>query len=213
VILTRSWRAAGRRRRVIAAFGATALAATSLTVFAYTANADPTLPSSPDSFKDGHYIVQFVDEPVAVYDGGVAGLEATTPDDGERIAFDSDAVQDYRAHLEEARDEILSEVPGVDPEAEYDTAFNGIAAELTAEEAAELAADERVAAVVPDGLSKPQLDTSSEFLGLSGGNGSWESEFGGGEHAGEGVVIGIIDGGFQQPGRDIWPPGHNALVR
>ncbi|MFC3495773.1 DsbA family protein [Glycomyces rhizosphaerae] len=99
VTFTRSWQAAGRRRRVIAAFGATALAATSLTVFAYTATADPALPASPTSFKDGRSIVQFVDEPVAVYDGSVAGLEATTPDDGERIAFDSDAVQDYRAHL------------------------------------------------------------------------------------------------------------------
>jgi subtilisin family serine protease len=196
VILTRSWRAAGRRRRVIAAFGATALAATSLTVFAYTAAADPALPASPTSFKDGRYIVQFVDEPVAVYDGGVPGLEATTPEDDERIAFDSEAVQDYRAHLEQAREDILSEVPGVEPAAEYDTAFNGVAAELTAEEAAELAADERVAAIVPDGLSRPQLDTSSEFLGLSGEDGSWESEFGGGEHAGEGVVIGIVDGGF-----------------
>jgi subtilisin family serine protease len=172
------------------------VAATSLTVFAYTATADPALPEFPDSFKDGRYIVQFADEPVAVYDGGVPGLEATTPEDDERIAFDSDAVQDYRAHLEEARNEILSDVPGVEPDAEFDTAFNGIAAELTAAEAAELAADERVAAIVPDGFSKPQLDTSSEFLGLSGEDGSWESEFGGGEHAGEGVVIGIIDGGF-----------------
>ncbi|MDA1362508.1 S8 family serine peptidase [Glycomyces luteolus] len=172
------------------------MAATSLTVFAYTATADPALSTSPTSFKDGRYIVQFVDEPVAVYDGGVAGLEATTPDDGERIAFDSDAVQDYRAHLEDARDEILADVPGVEPAVEYDTAFNGFAAELTAEEAAELAGDERVAAIVPDGLSKPQLDTSSEFLGLSGEDGSWESEFGGGERAGEGVVIGIVDGGF-----------------
>jgi subtilisin family serine protease len=174
----------------------TALAAASLTVFTYTAAADPALPASADSFKDGRYIVQFVDEPVAVYDGGLPGLAATTPDDGERIAFESDAVQDYRAHLEQARDEILGDVPGVEPDAEYDTAFNGVAAELTAAEARELAADERVAAVVPDGLSRPQLDTSSEFLGLSGEDGSWESEFGGGEHAGEGVVIGIVDGGF-----------------
>ncbi|THV35228.1 S8 family serine peptidase [Glycomyces buryatensis] len=191
-----SLRAAGRRRSVIAALSAAAVAATSLTVFAYTATADPALPSSPTSFKDGRYIIQFADEPVAVYDGGVPGLEATTPDDGERIAFDSDAVQDYRAHLEEARDEILGDVPGVQPDAEYDTALNGVAAELTGAEARELASDERVAAIVPDGLSKPQLDTSSEFLGLSGEDGSWESEFGGGEHAGEGVVIGIIDGGF-----------------
>jgi subtilisin family serine protease len=196
VTFKRTWRAAGRRRRVITAFGVTVVAATSLTVFAFTAAADPALPASPTSFKDGRYIVQFADEPVAVYDGGVAGLEATSPDDGERIAFDSDAVQDYRAHLEESRDEVLSEVPGVAPDAEFDTAFNGVAAELTAAEAAELAGDERVAAVIPDALSQPQLDTSAEFLGLSGSEGSWESQFGGGEHAGEGVVIGIIDGGF-----------------
>ncbi|MEU5155161.1 S8 family serine peptidase [Glycomyces sp. NPDC021274] len=192
---TRSWRA-GRRRRVIAAFSATAVAATSLSVFAFTANAEPALPPTPNAFKDGRYIVQFVDEPVAVYDGGVSGLEATTPDEGERIAFDSAAVQDYRAHLEEARDEVLADVPGVEPDVAYDTAFNGIAAELTAAEAAALAGDERVAAVIPDGLSEPQLDASSEFLGLSGADGSWESQFGGGEHAGEGVVIGIVDGGF-----------------
>jgi subtilisin family serine protease len=180
----------------MAAFGVTVVAATTLTAVAFQAAADPLLPVEPNSYKDGRYLVQFAAEPVAVYDGGREGLEATTPDDGERIDFDSAAVQEYRDHLAETRDDVLAVVPGVDPDAAYDTVFNGVAVELTGEEAARLAGDERVAAVVPDELREPQLDTSPEFLGLSGEDGSWREEFGGGEHAGEGVIVGIVDGGF-----------------
>ncbi|MCH7231877.1 S8 family serine peptidase, partial [Glycomyces sp. L485] len=196
MISARTRRAAGPRRRVIAALGVTAVAATALTAFIPVASGDPALSVPPSSFKDGRYIVQFADEPVAVYDGDVPGLAATTPDEDESIDFGSAAVQDYRDHLAEVRDDVLDAVPGVEPAAEYDTAFNGAAVELTAAEARELARDERVAAIVPDRLREPQLDNSAEFLGLEGSAGSWETEFGGGEHAGEGVIIGVIDGGF-----------------
>ncbi|MDA1362481.1 S8 family peptidase [Glycomyces luteolus] len=189
---TRSRPFTGRRRRILAVTGVTVMTAAALTVFLLPAAADPVV-SAP--FKDGRYIVQFADEPVAAYDGGIPGLEATAADE-DGIDLDSPAAQDYRDHLDAVRDDALGVLPGVEPAVEYDTAFNGVAVELTGAEARELASDERVVAIVPDQLLEPQLDTSSEFLGLSGEDGSWEAEFGGGEHAGEGVVIGIVDGGF-----------------
>jgi hypothetical protein len=70
--------------------------------------------------------------------------------------------------------------------------FNGFAAELTAEQAAKLAQTKGVLAVTKD--EARSLDTSStpDFLGLTAPGGAWS------QTKGEGVIIGIVDGG-------IWP--------
>ncbi|GAA2168289.1 MULTISPECIES: S8 family serine peptidase [Glycomyces] len=145
----------------------------------------------PVDYKDGNYIVQLAADPIATY-------EATAPAEGETIDFGASAVQDYRETLADEREAVIAEYD-VDATAEYDTVLNGFAANLTAAEAEELAASDEVAAVVPETIYQPTgaVDTSG-FLGLSGGNGSWEEEFGGPKDAGEGVIVGVLDTG-------IWP--------
>jgi len=145
----------------------------------------------PIDYKDGNYIVQLAADPIATY-------EATAPAEGETIDFGASAVQDYRETLADERESVIAEYD-VDATAEYDTVLNGFAANLTAAEAEELAASDEVAAVVPETIYQPTgaVDTSG-FLGLSGGNGSWEEEFGGPKDAGEGVIVGVLDTG-------IWP--------
>jgi subtilisin family serine protease len=145
----------------------------------------------PIDYKDGNYIVQLAADPIATY-------EATAPAEGETIDFGASAVQDYRETLADEREAVIAEYD-VDATAEYDTVLNGFAANLTAAEAEELAASDEVAAVVPETIYQPTgaVDTSG-FLGLSGGNGSWEEEFGGPKDAGEGVIVGVLDTG-------IWP--------
>ena len=53
-----------------------------------------------------------------------------------------------------------------------------------------------------------EADTIStpDFLGLSGASGVWTKQFGGQSHAGEGVIIGVIDSGF-------WPENPQLRTR
>ncbi|WP_168801641.1 S8 family serine peptidase [Glycomyces buryatensis] len=198
-------RTADRRRRRAAALVATSTAM-AIAAVAVPAQAQTADPAPAQSFRGGDYIVQFADDPVAVYNGGLPGLERTAPAEGEIIEQDAREVEEYREHLAGIRDSVLAEVAEAEPVAEYDTVFNGVAVTLSAAEATELAADERVAGVFPNTVQTLELDTSPDFLGLSGSEGSWETEFGGREHAGEGTVVAVVDDGF-------WPehPSFAAL--
>ncbi len=181
-----------RTRLVVALASAAALAAASTAVAAPGGLAPP----SPRDFADGSYVVVLTGSPAATYEGGVRGLAATAPGDGERLRAGDRAVRDYRAHLDARQDELADDV-GAEPLYQYTVAVNGFATELTAAQAAELAADPQVLAVVPDTPRAADTVASPEFLGLTGDDGVWAA-LGGTAEAGRGVVVGVIDTG-------IWP--------
>ncbi|WP_053202361.1 S8 family serine peptidase [Jiangella muralis] len=182
-----------RRTRLVAA-----LASVVAVAAASTAAAAPDRPPAPTprSLAAGPYVVVLTGAPAASYEGGVRGLDATAPGDGERLRAGDRAVRAYREHLDERQREVAGEV-GAEPHYQYTVAVNGFAAELTAEQAAELTADPRVLAVVPDVPRAADTVASPEFLGLTGDDGVWSS-LGGAAEAGRGVVVGVIDTG-------IWP--------
>jgi subtilisin family serine protease len=162
--------------------------------FATASNAAPSPTSS--SYKDGRYIVTFVDDPVAVYDGYAAGFAATRPKPGNKLDPASPAVKNWQQHLTAKHDAALAKV-GATKVYDYTVTNNGIAADLTGEQATALA---KTAGIVKLELDqKSHLDTtySPEFLGLNAAGGLW-SKVGGQANAGKGVVVGIIDSG-------IWP--------
>ena len=138
------------------------------------------------------YIVQLAEEPVSAYRGGVAGYRATAPRKGQKIDPNSPDVVSYLAYLNARQDAVLAGVGGGRKLYSYGYVFNGFAAELTAEQAARLAQTKGVLAVTKD--EARSLDTSSTpgFLGLTAPGGAWSKT------KGEGVIIGIVDGG-------IWP--------
>ncbi|GAA1661031.1 hypothetical protein GCM10009830_02680 [Glycomyces endophyticus] len=201
-----------RRRagsRAAAAAAAVPLVVAGLTAVAGPASAEPSLPEVfPEYFKesaasieytDGYYIVQLAADPVATYDGGVSGLDATAPAEGDTIDFEAAEVEEYTDFLADERAEVIDE-HDVDALNEYDTVFNGFSAHLTAAEAEALAASGDVLSVVPDVIYEPTgsaVDTT-DFMDLSGRDGAWEEEFGSARNAGEGVIVGVIDSG-------IWP--------
>ncbi|MEU5871863.1 S8 family serine peptidase [Glycomyces sp. NPDC047369] len=209
-----SRRARGRTRagtRAAAGAAAVPLVLVGLTAAAAPAAAEPALPevvpqyfkeaSAPVDYEDGFYVVQLADDPIATYDGGISGLDATTPDSGDAIDFSADAVQEYGDFLAEERADVIAEFD-VDALAEYDTVLNGFGAHLTAAEAEALAASDDVLAVTPEVIYQPTgnnsaVDTTG-FLDLSGRDGAYEEEFGSAKHAGEGVIVGVLDTG-------IWP--------
>ena len=171
-------------------------AAAALSVPTSVAVAAPAKAAAADKFTNNAYIVRLAEQPVAAFDGD-KNFKATRPRKGEKIDPNSPAVVNYRAFLESRQDEVLGRVGGGKKLYSYGYVFNGFAAELTAEQAAKLAATPGVLAVEKD-TARP-LDTSSTpaFLGLSAPGGLWDQAGGVGK-AGEDVIIGIVDGG-------IWP--------
>ncbi|MFF3286894.1 S8 family serine peptidase [Streptomyces sp. NPDC003023] len=147
-------------------------------------------------YSAGLYLVRLAEAPLASYEGGTAGLDPTAPSKGAKLDTRSAASRAYRAHLSKQRAAVLANVPDIKPLHVYDTAFNGFAAKLTARQATELAAARGVASLEPNTLLEADTATTPDFLGLSGRHGVWKKEFKGEEHAGEGVIVGVIDSGF-----------------
>jgi subtilisin family serine protease len=168
------------------------LPVTSMVQAAPASKADQVAESS-----NGVYIVQMVDEPVVAYEGGAQGLNATAPNNGNKIDPTSQAVDTYVKYLVGKHDQALRKVGGGQKLYSYTYSFNGFAAQLSLEQAKEMAATEGVKVVTADELQ--QMDTSSTptFLGLDASTGLWK-QLGGVGKAGEGIIIGIIDSG-------IWP--------
>jgi subtilisin family serine protease len=140
------------------------------------------------------YIVQLAEAPAAGYRGGIAGYKATKPAAGKKLDSTNPDVVAYTGYLQSRHDAMLAAVGSARKAYSYSYAFNGFAAELSDAQVAKLAAMPGVLAVGRDELRK--LDTSSTpgFLGLAGPDGVWAAA----GTKGEGVVIGIIDGG-------VWP--------
>ncbi len=62
------------------------------------------------AYADGRYIVTFVDDAAASYDGYVRGFPATRPQHGEKLNPDSPAVQRWQQRLVAGHDSALARV-------------------------------------------------------------------------------------------------------
>ncbi len=141
----------------------------------------------------GRYVVTLVAPPAASYEGGVKGLDATKPSEGEKLDSDSTDVKEYKTHLQ-IQQEKLADSADVDIDRSYTTAVNGFAADLTAQQAAKLASSPGVLSVAKDARHEVTTNDSPDFLGMPK---LWQ-EAGGQTKAGSGVVVGVLDTG-------IWP--------
>ncbi|TMA71174.1 MAG: peptidase, partial [Deltaproteobacteria bacterium] len=158
---------------------------------------EESLPTKKAVWGSSSYIVRMSEDPVIVYQGGVPGLRATKPGKGKRIDPNDPAVMNYAAYLDSRHDDALAAVGGGRKLYDYRYALNGFAAQLTSEQAANLAVAPGVVAVEPDvGVPLDTL-TTPRFLGLTATGGLWD-QLGGFDSAGEDVIIGDIDTG-------VWP--------
>ena len=160
-----------------------------------------TVAAASHAYADGEirrsYIVQLADKPAATYTGEVSGLPATKPAAGQRLNVDASNVQNYIGYLQTKQADVLSTVGKAQVTNEYKVVFNGFSALLTDAEVRALKKNPGVANISADSIL--QLDTSftPTFLGLDKPGGLWD-QLGGQDKAGEGMIIGIVDGG-------IWP--------
>ncbi len=144
-------------------------------------------------YTNSIYIVRMADMPVVAYEGGIRGYAATKPRKGQKIDPNNSNVEKYFGYLAGKHDAALQKVGGANKVYSYGYVFNGFAAELNEAQAAKLATLEGVLSVERDEIRQLDTATTPDFLGLSGPGGFWETNA-----KGEGIIIGIVDGG-------IWP--------
>lgn len=182
--------------RVWAALSGIGLITTSLAVSGTAVASVPgdDVQQVEDSFLTGSYIVELNEEPAATYEGSKAGFERTRPEEGKRLNTDDAAVKKYAQHLEAKHDEVLGTV-GAKAKFKYKYTLNGFATNLTGDQAAKLAKDDRVKAVHRDVRHHMSTVKTPESLGLGGPKGMWR-QFGTPRKAGEGIVVGILDTGI-----------------
>jgi hypothetical protein len=145
---------------------------------------------------------------LAGYTGGIDGIPATKPAAGEKLNTKSWNYEAYRKYLQNQRAAALK-YSGVDESKkvlDYGVTFNGFAATLTSSDVERLSHTAGVVRIFKNRILTGQTNNTPRFLGLSGSGGVWTNQFGGQSHAGEGVIIGVIDSGF-------WPenPSFAAL--
>ncbi|WP_165962715.1 S8 family serine peptidase [Occultella glacieicola] len=144
------------------------------------------------------YIVQLEAPTVSAYEGGIHALQATRPDAGERLDPSSAPVQDYRSYLADEQGELTQAIEaeiGRTPDVSfsYTYALNGIALELTTDEAAAVARLSGVTSVVVDVERQLQTDNGPAWIGAPS---IWDgSATGVAGTRGEGIVAGVLDTG------------------
>jgi len=144
------------------------------------------------------YLVQLNNEPAATYQGGIEGLAATQPAAGETFKYGAAAVQAYINYLGQQQSNVIALVGNAPVLSTYKTVFNGFSAQLTDAEVLTLKASPYVVDVIEDVPRQFDTISTSKFLGLTAPGGLWSQTVGGNANNGEGMVVGIVDGG-------IWP--------
>ncbi|MFP5287651.1 MAG: S8 family serine peptidase, partial [Thermoanaerobaculia bacterium] len=148
------------------------------------------------------YIVELAGPPLALYRGGVPGLAATPPSSlGERkLDAGSERSLRYVEHLRRRQGEALAAARAkvgreVAALRQYTRVFNGMALELTPEEAGLVSQLPGVRRVQPALKLRLQSDNGPAWIGAPG---IWDGTQTGGLTGtkGEGVVIGIVDSGI-----------------
>ncbi len=143
------------------------------------------------------FIVQLKQDPVVAYDGSEVGYPATAVAPGRKLNRNDAKVKKYVAHLNDRHAAIANSV-GATRIYDYDYVYNGFAAPLSSKQVAALGKNPDVLSVEQDQLGHVDTDNTPTFLGLDQpGTGLW-AQLGGPGHAGENVVVGVLDTG-------IWP--------
>jgi subtilisin family serine protease len=200
---------AGLSSVVVLAAGLAATPNTAMAAIAAAVDAVPRwepLSVGPDTVPpdaQGRYsmLVRFNEAPVATYRGGLPGLAATNPRArGEtRLDPDAPASRAYRAFLESRQAQHLAAIGArlgreLAAERQFLLVLNGAQVRMTLAEAEALRGLDFVKSVHLEEVAYPTTDVGPAWIGAPA---FWNGDSASGiENRGEGVVIGIIDSGF-----------------
>jgi subtilisin family serine protease len=135
----------------------------------------------------------------ATYEGGVAGLAATSPAvTGNDLSTSDPAVQAHDAFAAEQEAAAIAAIEAVVPQARFGQSlrlvYGGITATVPANRIKDVLRVDGVVAVQEDTLLEPLTDSSGEFIGAP----TIYDQVGGAANAGAGVIYGNLDTG-------LWP--------
>ena len=164
----------------------------------YLAETDPSLLGRTDP-APVNVMIKFDFDATASYTGNVNGLTATSPAvTGKKLKVNETAVAAYEQYTRGQAQRIETAIRGAVPSANlgetFLTAFGGVRAAVPGNKVADLLKVAGVAAVQRDSLEKPLTDVTPGFIGATS---VWPT-LGGQDHAGAGVIVGVLDTG-------IWP--------
>ncbi|SFS99348.1 S8 family serine peptidase [Marininema halotolerans] len=141
-----------------------------------------------------YYFVQLEDKPVASYQGGVKGYQATKVQADEKLNIHAKDVKKYGSYLKEKRHKIKEFIKKNEDQStvveEYSLAFNGVAVKSTAKEAKEIAHAPGVKRVVESKQYRPLMDKSHAIINDIP---MWKAGY-----DGKGVKVAVIDSGIDQ---------------
>jgi len=147
------------------------------------------------------YFIRLIENPVALYQGGIEGYEATSSDvvkgKSRKLDVTSKSVKSYRSFLSSRQDSVISKAISLLGELEVKQrttlAYNGMVVEMTQAQAAKLAKVAGVANIQREILRKPMTDSGPTIIKAPA---IWSGETTGTESKGEGMIVGIIDTGI-----------------
>ncbi|MBN1656908.1 MAG: S8 family serine peptidase, partial [Anaerolineae bacterium] len=157
---------------------------------------------TPDTGEAGVYIVRFEGASLASYEGGIPGLEATSPAvTGEaKLDVKSPASVAYLDYLANRHAQFIAAMErtldrSVEVLFRYDAVLNGMAVRMTGQEAAQVAALPGIVDVQIETIEYPDTDVGPTWIGAPG---IWDGSAvpGGIGTEGEGVIVGVIDTGI-----------------
>jgi subtilisin family serine protease len=157
----------------------------------------PPNATEPDTGGEHRYIVQFDEDALPLYDGGINGLAATSVGPGQRLDPRSAAAAAYVNHLQQTQNQMIAnmtaKVGSIQVERRYQHALNAVTVRMTEREANKVRSMPGVRFVERDRQVTPTTATSVSFIGADQ---VWEGASGGIPYLGEGMVVGIIDSGI-----------------
>lgn len=148
------------------------------------------------------YMIRFTEPGVLHYQGGIANLRATASDPtgrAHKLDAKSPEVESYRSFLRERQQDHIAAISSLigHPLAvthSYEITESGIAAKLTAAEAAKIASAPGVESVKQDEIYHLDTYRGPTFIGA---NTVWNSPWTGAiTGRGKGVVVGVLDSGI-----------------
>lgn len=158
-----------------------------------TTMASAAAPAEPEN--TGYAVVELKSPAAAVYEGGIPGLERTTPANG-RLNPDSPAYRAYLRHLDKEHNAFGQALAKAAPQAkivrELNTVLNAVVVELNGASQSDIAKLPGAARVEASWLYKPTQNLSPFLINADE---VW-SVLGGQADAGAGVKVGIIDTGI-----------------
>ncbi|MBW8184192.1 S8 family serine peptidase [Shewanella nanhaiensis] len=147
------------------------------------------------------YFVRLIENPVALYQGGIEGYKATSSDSvkgkSRKLDVNSKSVKSYRSFLNSRQDSVIAKATSLLGELNIKQrttlAYNGMVVEMTQAQAAKLSKVAGIANIQREVLRKTMTDSGPAIIKAPA---VWSGEATGTASQGEGMIVGIIDTGI-----------------